>query len=124
MFGPVVLTSSSTGGSAWASGTALRSSFDPVLQLDYQKSGGTTIASVVTTSGAGLTYNIEWSNDAPVAPSSITGSSQQTWFSSGSSALSSHAFISWAFPVRCVRVNVTTGTSLQSITATVLQSGV
>lgn len=122
MLGPVILTSSSTGGTAWASGTALRSSFDPVLQTDYQKYGGLTVASVVTTSGAGLTYNIEWSNDAPVAGSTITGSSQQTWFSSGSSALSSNAFISWAFPVRCMRVNVTTGTSLQAVTCTVIQS--
>jgi len=90
--------------------------------LDYGKTGGTAVAAVVTTSGAGLTYNIEWSADSPVAVSSITGSSQMTWFSTGSSALSTNAYISWAFPVRCSRINATTGTSLQSISATVLQS--
>lgn len=45
-------------GTSWASGTAARSSFDPVAQLDYMKSGG--VEAVVTTSGAGLTYNVEW----------------------------------------------------------------
>ena len=115
---PITLTSSSTGGTAWASGTAARSSFDPIAQLDYMKYGGTVVEAVVTTSGAGLVYNIEYSLDAPIA----AASSQMTWFSSGSSALSSHAFISWTFPVRSVRVNVTTGTSLMSVAATVIQS--
>ena len=115
---PITLTSSSTGGTSWASGTAARSSFDPVAQLDYMKFGGTAVESVVTTSGAGLTYNIEYSLDAPLA----AASSQMTWYSSGSSALSTNAFISWTFPVRSVRINVTTGTSTQVVAATVVQS--
>lgn len=122
MMGPVTITSSSSGGTSWSGGLALRSSFDPIVQLDYLKYGGTIVEAVVTTSGAGLTYNIEWSADAPVAGSSTTGSSQMTWFTSGSSALSSNAYVSWAFPVRCMRINVTTGTSLQVVTATILQS--
>src|SRR6516165_9895979 len=97
---PVTITSSSTGGTSWATGTATRT--DNVVQLDYGKYGGTAVEAVVTTSGAGLTYNVEWTADAPVAVSSVTGSSQQTWYSSGSSALSSNAYVSWSFPVRCV----------------------
>src|SRR5262245_55016829 len=85
MQGPITVTvTTSAGGTSWAWGTAGRS--ENVAQLDYQKTGGVTIESVVTTSGAGLTYNIEYSNDPITAVTSITGSSQMTWFSSGSSA--------------------------------------
>lgn len=107
MLGPVVVSVTGTSSSFISSASW--------VQLDYMKSGYVTVQSVVTTSGAAAqTYNVEYSLDAL---SSITN-----WFSTGSSANSSHSFYAFAFPIRCLRLNVTSGTSNTVITTTVIQS--
>lgn len=92
--------------------------FTAGVSLDSQKYGGTAVEVIVNTTGAGLTYNVEYC----LSPISSQGSSLNTWFSTGSSALSTNAYISYAFPIRGLRYNITAGTSNTSLTGTVAQS--
>jgi hypothetical protein len=62
------------------------------LQLDYLKYGNVAVQTVVNTTGAGLTYNVEYSMD------SVASASQINWFSSNSSNNSSNALFSFTFP--------------------------
>lgn len=87
------------------------------ISLDCLKFGGTAVQVVVNTTGAGLTYNVEYSLDALTSASSL-----MNWFSTGSSNLSTNAYVSYAFPIRGMRFNITAGTSNTSLTGTVVQS--
>lgn len=93
--------------------------FTPGVALDYQKYGGTSVQVTVVSTGGGLTYSVEYSADALNAAGSSVG---MNWFSSGSSNLSTHAFISYAFPIQSLRYNITAGTSNTQLTGTVIQS--
>src|SRR6478672_648047 len=106
MLGPVISTLASSNGAS--SG----------IQLDYLKSGGTAVQVVVNTTGAGLTYQAEYTLDNP---QSVSGASQLSWFSSGSSNQSSHAFFNYAFPIRAIRALITAGTSNTSLVMTTIQ---
>jgi len=95
--------------------TTAASTASTLLQADYQKTGTVSVQNTAVTSGAGgLVYELDWSLDAP--------SSQTNWFSSGSSNQSSHSLFAFTFPVRSLRVNVTSGTSNMSVVTTVIQS--
>jgi hypothetical protein len=92
--------------------------FSAPIQLDYMKLTALAVQTVVDTTGAGLTYSVEYSLDALTSASSVG----MTWFSTGSSNLSTHAFISLATPLRALRFNITAGTSNTALTGTVLES--
>lgn len=86
------------------------------VQLDYNKFTGLQIQAVVSSLP---TYNIEWTNDPP---SSISTSATMNWFSSGLSGLTSHAMVNIYFPIRCLRTNITAGTTICTVTTTIIQS--
>jgi hypothetical protein len=90
----------------------------PPIQLDYNKITSDSVQTVVVTSGAGgLNYNVEYSLDQPSTTPSL-----MTWFSSGSSNLSTNAFISLPTPIRSLRISITAATSNMSLSGTVIES--
>jgi hypothetical protein len=86
------------------------------IALDYLKFGETAVQVTVTSTGGGLTYNIEFSADT------VADSSLMTWFSSLGAGLSTNALVTTAVPFKATRVNLTAGTSNTAISATVVQS--
>ena len=72
--------------------------------------------------GVATTYNVEHSFDDYLAPTYV--SSSATWFpNSGITAASSNTTGNYAFPVRAIRLNVTTaGSSTQTVTMTLIQA--
>lgn len=91
------------------------------IQLDYLKSGTVSVQSVATTTNAAAqVYSVEWSLDALSSLSTTT----HNWFWSGSSYNSSNSFYAFTFPIRSLRVALTSGTSNTLITTSVLQSGI
>lgn len=105
MFGPVSVTV--TGSVAYST----------AIVLDYLVYGVTSIQTVA--SSTATPYNVEWTLDTPLSNTT----SGLNWFSSGSSALGGNTFFSFSFPMRAVRLNVTSGTSQSTVTMTVIQSG-
>lgn len=83
------------------------------------------IGVVVSSTAASLTYNVEHSFDYQGNLSSdFNGfiSSAATWFvNTGISSAGGNANGNYAFPVSAIRLNVTTGSSLQTINATFMQ---
>lgn len=89
------------------------------IQLDYGKMTSLSVQTVVVTSGAGgLNYNVEYSLDALTTSASVG----MTWFSTGSSNLSTNSFVVPPTPIRSLRINMTAGTSNMALTGTVLES--
>lgn len=105
----IVSTFASTGGGGYTT----------PIQLDYNKLTALSVQTVAVTSGqGGLVYNIEYSLDALTSASSVG----MTWFSSGSSNLSTNSFVVISTPIRALRTNMTAGTSNMAVTTTVIES--
>ena len=68
-----------------------------------------------------ISYNVEASLDFSGSSSFI--SSAATWFSSGLSASTSNALASFGFPVSALRLNVVSGSSTGTVTASFVQAG-
>ena len=68
-----------------------------------------------------MSYNVEASLDFSGSSSFI--SSAATWFSSGLSASTSNALTSFGFPVSALRLNVVSGSSTGTVTASFVQAG-
>ena len=78
-----------------------------------------SVAAVVNSSA--ISYNVEASLDFSGSSSFI--SSAATWFSSGLSASTSNALASFGFPVSALRLNVVSGSSTGTVTASFVQAG-
>ena len=78
-----------------------------------------SVACVVNSSA--ISYNVEASLD--YSGSSTFLSSLATWFSSGLSAATSNALVSFGFPVTALRLNVVSGSSTGTVAVTALQAG-
>ena len=68
-----------------------------------------------------ISYNVEASLDFSGSSSFI--SSAATWFSSGLSASTSNALASFGSPVSALRLNVVSGSSTGTVTASFVQAG-
>ena len=71
------------------------------------------------------TYNVEHTFDNLAYPSTLTATSSLiTWFLHSTLAgLSSNANGNYAFPVRGIRLNVTAGSSTNTVTLTIISAG-
>ena len=85
-----------------------------VIAMDYLRYGVIGIQTIASSSLS--VYNVEMSLDD-------LGAATINWFSSGSSALTGNTLYKTDAPIRSIRLNVTSGTSLSVVTMTVMQSG-
>jgi hypothetical protein len=78
-----------------------------------------SVACVINSST--ISYNVECSLD--YSGSSTFVSSAATWFSSALSAATSNALAAFGFPVTALRLNVVSGSSTSTVSATFVQAG-
>ena len=97
---------------------ALRDSASAVSPIRFT-TGTASVAAVVNSSA--ISYNVEASLDFSGSSSFI--SSAATWFSSGLSASTSNALASFGSPVSALRLNVVSGSSTGTVTASFVQAG-
>lgn len=93
--------------------------FFPDLMLNPFAIG---IGCVVNSTSAATAYNVEHTFDATGSSAFI--SSNATWFQNSTiSAASSNLTGNYAFPVTAIRLNVTAGSSVATISLTAIQAG-
>jgi hypothetical protein len=79
-----------------------------------------SVETVLTTTAAAPTYNVELTND--YTGSSAFISTAATWFSSLASGLSANAFLNITVPFTALRLNTTAGSSVQTLVATLVSA--